>query len=131
MAKKITGFVKLQIPAGKRSASGRPRVVNTASTLDFAKTQCKNLKRRRFGYSVVITIYSDDPRSYHIPPVAFLLKAAKIEMRPPAKPSSARSPWNRSLKSPSGNCPILPPEAEAAVRTVKGTARSMGMEVVS
>ncbi|MBI3037627.1 50S ribosomal protein L11 [bacterium] len=141
MAKKITAFVKLQIPAGKANPAppvGPALGQHGVNIMDF----CKNFNARtqKEGDSVipvVITVYSD--RSYtfvtRTPPVAFLLKrAAHIEK---GSPTSGRTKIGKisidevteiaKRKMPDLTAGSL----EAAVSMVKGTARSMGLEVVS
>ena len=141
MAKKITGFVKLQIPAGKANPAppvGPALGQHGVNFMDF----CKNFNARtqKEGDSVipvVITIYSD--RSYtfitRIPPVAFLLKkAAKIEKgnATSGKTKLGKVTMAQITEIAKRKMPDLTAGSlEAAVRTVKGTARSMGMEIVA
>ena len=140
MAKKITAFVKLQIPAGKANPAppvGPALGQHGVNIMDF----CKNFNSRtqKEGDSiipVVITIYSD--RSYtfitRTPPVSFLLKkAAKIEKGNGTagktllgKVNLAQVTEIAKKKMPDLTAGSL----EAAISMVKGTARSMGMEVV-
>jgi large subunit ribosomal protein L11 len=140
MAKKITGFVKLQIPAGKANPAppvGPALGQHGVNIMDF----CKNFNARtqKEGDSiipVVITIYSD--RSYTFitktPPVSFLLKkAAKIDKgnatsgkTKVGKVSMAQVKEIAQRKMPDLTAGSL----DAAISMVKGTARSMGMEVV-
>ncbi len=140
MAKKIAAFVKLQIPAGKANPAppvGPALGQHGVNIMDF----CKNFNSRtqKEGDSiipVIITIYSD--RSYtfitRTPPVAFLLKkAAKLEKGAPTtgralvgKVTLAQVTEIAKKKMPDLTAGSL----DAAVRVVKGTARSMGIEVV-
>ncbi|MBF0499135.1 MAG: 50S ribosomal protein L11 [Candidatus Riflebacteria bacterium] len=140
MAKKITAFVKLQIPAGKANPAppvGPALGQHGVNIMDFCKTF--NARTQKEGDSivpVVITIYSD--RSYtfitRTPPVAFLLKkAAKIEKgnaipgrTKVGKVNAAQIAEIAKRKMPD----LTAGSIEAAISMVKGTARSMGMEVV-
>ena len=140
MAKKITALVKLQIPAGKANPAppvGPALGQHGVNIMDF----CKNFNSRtqKEGDSVipvVITIYSD--RSYtfitRTPPMAFLLKkAAKLEKGNPTpgrslqgKVTMAQVQEIAKRKMPE----LTAGSIDAAVSMVKGTARSMGLEVV-
>ena len=140
MAKKITGFVKLQIPAGKANPAppvGPALGQHGVNIMDF----CKNFNSRtqKEGDSiipVVITIYSDRSYSFitRTPPVSFLLKkAVKIEKGNGTagktllgKVNLAQITEIAKKKMPDLTAGSL----EAAISMVKGTARSMGMEVV-
>ena len=140
MAKKITGFVKLQIPAGKANPAppvGPALGQHGVNIMDF----CKNFNARtqKEGDSVipvVITIYSD--RSYtfitRTPPVAFLLKkAAKIEKGNGTPGKSLIGKVNLAQVTEIAKKKMVDLTAgslDAAISMVKGTARSMGMEVV-
>jgi large subunit ribosomal protein L11 len=140
MAKKITGFVKLQIPAGKANPAppvGPALGQHGVNIMDF----CKNFNARtqKEGDSVipvVITIYSD--RSYtfitRTPPVAFLLKkAAKLEKgnATPGRTILGKVNMAQVEEIAKRKMPDLTAASlEAAIKTVKGTARSMGLEVV-
>jgi len=139
MAKKVTGQIKLQIPAG--AATPAPPVGPAlgqvgVNIMDF----CKNFNARTQGQPgmvipVVITVYSD--RSYTFitktPPAAILLrKAAGIEKgsgepnkKKVGKVSKAQVEEIAKTKLPDLNAASL----EAAIRIIEGTARSMGLEV--
>jgi len=140
MAKRITALVKLQIPAAKANPAppvGPALGQHGVNIMDF----CKNFNSRtqKEGDSVipvVITIYSD--RSYtfitRTPPMAFLLKkAAKLEKGNPTpgrslqgKVTMAQVQEIAKRKMPD----LTAGSIDAAVSMVKGTARSMGLEVV-
>lgn len=139
MAKKVTGQIKLQIPAG--AATPAPPVGPAlgqagVNIMDF----CKNFNARTQGQPgmvipVVITVFSD--RSYTFitktPPAAILLrKAAGIEKgsgepnkKKVGKVSKAQVEEIAKTKLPDLNAASL----EAAVRIIEGTARSMGLEI--
>lgn len=140
MAKKITAFVKLQIPAGKANPAppvGPALGQHGVNIMDF----CKNFNNRtqKDGDTivpVVITIYAD--RSYSFitktPPVSFLLKkAAKLDKgnATPGKTVLGKVTMGQVKEIARKKMPDLTAGSlDAAVRMVKGTARSMGMEVV-
>jgi large subunit ribosomal protein L11 len=140
MAKKITGYVKLQIEAGKATPAppvGPALGQQGVNIMDFCKTfNARTQKEAGMIIPVVITVYSD--RSYTFitktPPAAVLLKkAAKIE-KGSGQPNKnkvgtvtkAQVAEIAKTKMPDLNAASL----EAAIRTVEGTARSMGLEVV-
>ena len=140
MAKKITGYVKLQIPAGEATPAppvGPALGQQGVNIMDF----CKNFNARTASQKgliipVVITVYAD--RSYTFitktPPASILLlKAAGI-------PKGSGTPNKEKVgkvtkqqveeiartKMPDLNAADL----AGAIRTVEGTARQMGIEIV-
>ncbi len=138
MAKKITGFVKLQIPAGKANPAPPvgtalgPQGINIMSF-------CKEFNARTQGQDSVlpveVTIYADKSFTFILktPPTAFLLKKeAGIEKGSgtpnKAKVGSVTQAQVRKIaemKMPDLNCESV----EAAMKMVAGAARSMGLEV--
>lgn len=140
MAKKIVGQIKLQIPAGKANPSppvGPALGQHGVNIMDF----CKNFNARTQGEEgmiipVVITVYGD--RSYTFitktPPAAVLLmKAAKIPKGSgvPNKNKVGKVTKDQVLEIAKLKMPDLNAfDIDAAVRTIEGTARSMGLEVV-
>jgi large subunit ribosomal protein L11 len=141
MAKKITGYIKLQCPAGKATPSppvgpalGQHGVNIMMFVKEFnARTAAPDLAG--LVIPVVITVYADRSFSFitKTPPAAILLlKAAKIEKGSgepnKKKVGSVSMKQVRDIatqKLPDLNCS----DVEAAVRTVLGTARSMGVSV--
>src|SRR5258706_1820308 len=140
MAKKITGSVKLQIEAGKATPAppvGTALGPQGVNIMDFCKNfNAKTAKDAGLIIPVIVTIYSD--RSYPFilktPPAAVLLKkAAKVEKGSgvPNKNKAGRVTRAQveeiaKLKMPDLNAADL----AAAMKTVEGTARSMGIDVV-
>jgi large subunit ribosomal protein L11 len=140
MAKKIQGYIKLQITAGKATPAppvGPALGQQGVNIMDFCKAfNAKTAKQEGLIIPVVITVYSD--RSYSFvtktPPAAILLKKvaglAKGSGAPNkekvGKVTRAQVEEIARTKLPDLNCGSV----EAAVRTVMGTARSMGIEVV-
>lgn len=138
MAKKVIGFVKLQIPAGKANPAPPvgtalgPQGINIMSF-------CKEFNARTQGQDAIlpaeITIYADKSFTFILktPPAAFLLKReAGVEKGSGApnrnKVGSVTKAQVRKiaeLKMPDLNTESL----EAAMAMIAGAARSMGLEV--
>lgn len=140
MAKKIQGYIKLQIPAGKATPAppvGPALGQQGVNIMDFCKAfNAKTAKQEGLIIPVVITVYVDRTYSFitKTPPAAILLKRvaglAKGSGTPNkekvGKVTRAQVEEIARTKLPDLNCDSL----ESAVRTVMGTARSMGIEVV-
>jgi len=140
MAKKVQGFVKLQIPAGKATPAppvGTALGPHGVNIMDFCKAfNARTAKDDGLIIPVVVTIYSD--RSYTFitktPPAAVLLKRAANIAKGSAEPNKTKVGTVTAKqveeiakqKMPDLNAESL----EAAVRTVAGTARSMGLDVI-
>ena len=140
MAKKITGYVKLQIPGGQATPAppvGTALGPQGVNIMDFCKAfNAKTAKEQGLIIPVIVTVYSD--RSYSFitktPPASVLLKkAAKLEKGSgvPNKNKVGKVTMKQveeiaKLKMVDLNTPDL----AAAIKTVEGTARSMGIEVV-
>ncbi len=139
MAKKVTGYVKLQIPAGQATPAppvGTALGPQGVNIMDFCKAfNARTAKEQGLIIPVIVTVYSD--RSYTFitktPPASVLLKkAAKLEKgsgvpnkNKVGKVSRKQVEEIARLKMPDLNTPDL----DAAIKTVEGTARSMGIEV--
>jgi len=138
MAKKVTGFVKLQIPAGK--ANPAPPVGTALGPQGInIMAFCKEFNARTQGQDTIlpveVTIYGDKSFTFVLktPPAAVLLKKeAGIEKGSGApnkiKVGSVTQAQIRKiaeLKMPDLNCDSV----EAAMAMVAGAARSMGLEV--
>jgi len=140
MAKKITAFVKLQIEAAKATPAppvGTALGPQGVNIMDFCKAfNARTQKDAGLIIPVVVTVYSD--RSYTFilktPPASVLLKkAAKLEKGSgvPNKTKVGKVTKKQveeiaKLKLPDLNAADL----SAAMKTVEGTARSMGIEIV-
>jgi large subunit ribosomal protein L11 len=140
MAKKIDGYIKLQIPAG--AATPAPPVgpalgQKSVNIMDFCKQfNARTQDQQGMIIPVVITVYTD--RSFDFvcktPPAAVLIKkAAGIEhasgtpnKEKVASITLAQAEEIAKTKMPDLNAASL----EAAVDMIKGTARSMGVTVV-
>jgi large subunit ribosomal protein L11 len=143
MAKKATGFVKLQIPAGKATpappvgpALGQAQVNIMEFCKQFnARTQQKELEG--LIIPVVITVYSDRTFTFvtKTPPASILLKRAANIAKGSGAPNKDKvgKVTEKQVadiakqKMPDLNAASL----DAAIKSVKGTARSMGIEVVA
>jgi len=139
MAKKVVGQIKLQIPAG--AATPAPPVGPAlgqagVNIMDFVKNfNARTASQAGLIIPVVVTVYAD--RSYTFitktPPAAVLLiKAAGIDKgsgepnkHKVGKVTRAQVEEIARTKMPDLNAASL----EAAVKTIEGTARSMGLEV--
>lgn len=140
MAKKITAFIKLQIPAGKANPSppvGPALGQHGVNIMDFCKAF--NAQTQSAGDTiipVVITVYSD--RSYSFitktPPASVLLKKAAGLERGSSNPKKervaeldgAKIREIAEVKMPDLNAFDL----DHAVRIIEGTARSCGITVI-
>lgn len=141
MAKKIVGYIKLQIPAGKANPSppvGPALGQRGLNIMEFCKAFNAATQKLEPGMPipVVITAYADRTFSFitKMPPVSyFIVKAAGL---PKGSKEPGRSKVGKITKAqaveiaekkmPDLNCSTV----EAAVSMVVGQARSMGVEVV-
>ena len=140
MAKKVVGQVKLQIEAAKATPAppvGTALGPQGVNIMDFCKAfNAKTAKDAGLIIPVVVTVYSDRSYSFILktPPASVLLKkAAKVEKGSgvPNKNRVGKVTMKQveeiaKLKLVDLNAADL----EAAKKTVAGTARSMGIEVV-
>ena len=140
MAKKITGYIKLQIPGGKATpappvgpALGQHGVNIPAFTKEF---NARTANQAGMIIPVVITVYQDRSFTFitKTPPAAVLIKKAcgiqsgsgKPNTTKVAKITKAQIKEIAELKMPDLNAGSI----EAAISMVAGTARSMGVTVV-
>jgi large subunit ribosomal protein L11 len=140
MAKKIQAQVKLQIAAGKATPAppvGTALGPHGVNIMDFCKAfNAKTAKDDGLIIPAVVTIYSDRSFSFitKTPPAAVLLKRAANIAKGSGEPNKTKvGTVTRKqvediarLKMPDLNCESM----DAAILTVKGTARSMGLDVV-
>ena len=139
MAKKVTGYIKLQVPAGKANPSppvGPALGQHGVNIMQFVKEfNARTADQAGMIIPVVITVFADRSFSFitKTPPAAvLLLKAAGVakgsgepNRRKVAKVTQAQIEDIAKIKMPDLNTTDL----EAASRTVAGTARSMGLIV--
>ena len=139
MAKKVTGYIKLQIPAAKATPAppvGPALGQHGVNIMGFCKEfNEKTASQAGLIIPVVITVYQD--RSYSFitktPPAAVLLKkAAGIESGSgtPNKTKVAKLPKAKVMEIAEMKMPDLnAADVDAAYRMICGTARSMGIVV--
>jgi large subunit ribosomal protein L11 len=140
MAKKVTGYIKLQVPAGQANPSppvGPALGQHGVNIMEFCKTFNAQTQGMEAGLPipVVITVYNDRSFTFitKTPPAAVLLrKAAGVEKGSGTPNTNKVGKVNRKqleeiakVKMPD----LTAADLDAAVRTVAGTARSMGIEV--
>jgi len=139
MAKKIVTNIKLQVPAGAANPSppiGPALGQHGVNIMEFCKQfNAKTQGQEGMIIPVVITVFSDRSFTFitKTPPAAILLKkAAQIAKGSPepnrnkvAKVTRAQVEEIAKLKMPDLNARDI----EAAVATISGTARSMGIEI--
>jgi large subunit ribosomal protein L11 len=141
MAKKITGYIKLQVPAGKANPSppiGPALGQRGVNIMDFCKTFNAQTGDQEVGTPLptVITVYADRSFSFvtKTPPASYLLKKAvglKSGSKEPGKATAGtikRSQLSEiaqiKMKDLNAN------DIDAATRIIEGSARAMGLEVV-
>ena len=139
MAKKVEGYIKLQIPAGKATPAppvGPALGQHGVNIVQFTKEfNAKTANQGDLIIPVVITVYQDKSFSFitKTPPAAVLLKkACKIESgsgvpnkQKVATISKAEVQKIAELKMPDLNAASI----ESAISMIAGTARSMGIVV--
>ncbi|MDY0269377.1 50S ribosomal protein L11 [Trichloromonas acetexigens] len=140
MAKKVIGQIKLQIPAGKANPSppvGPALGQHGVNIMEFCKAfNARTQSEEGMIIPVVITVYADRSFTFitKTPPAAVLLmKAAKIPKGSgvPNKNKVGKVTRDQVLEIAKLKMPDLNAfDVEAAVKTIEGTARSMGLEIV-
>jgi large subunit ribosomal protein L11 len=147
MAKKVEGFINLQVPAGAANPSppiGPALGQRGVNIMEFCKAFNAKTKEMEQGapIPVKITVYSDRSFTFEMrmPPATFLIKKA-AGMKPTGKPGSGSKEPGRTvagkvtmaqlkdiakIKMKDMNTDNL----DQAVKTLAGSARSMGLQVV-
>ena len=139
MAKKVEGYIKLQIPAGNANPAppvGPALGQKGVNIMDFCKQfNAKTQSQAGMIIPVVITVYADRSFSFvcKTPPAAVLLKKAAGLDTASGEPNKkkvatltyAQAEEIAKTKMPDLNAATL----EAATEMIKGTARSMGIVI--
>jgi large subunit ribosomal protein L11 len=140
MAKKVNGYVKLQVPAGSANPSppiGPALGQQGVNIMEFCKQFNAQTQKVEKGLPipVIITVYSDRSFTFVMktPPAAVLIRKAIGIEKGSGTPNTAKvGKISRKqleeiakLKTPD----LTAADLEAAVRTISGTARSMGVDV--
>ena len=139
MARKVTGYIKLQIPAGKATPSppvGPALGQHQLNIMDFCKAfNARTSDQEGMIIPVVITVYSDKTYTFitKTPPAAVLIKKAVNIAKGSGEPNltkvgkltQAQLEEIARIKMPDLNVYDI----EMAKRIVAGTARSMGVQV--
>ena len=146
--KKVTGQVKLQIPAGKANPAppvGPALGQHGVNIMEFCKqfnAQTQSQAKEGLIIPVIITIYADRSFSFQLktPPAAVLLKKAAGLHTEKKKGSGSHQPGKEKVGQVTKKQveqiakvkmqDMTAGSLEAAMRTVEGTALSMGIEVV-
>ncbi len=138
--KKITAYVKLQVPSGKANPAppiGPALGQHGVNIMEFCKQfNAKTAQMGDINIPVVITIYSDRSFTFitKTPPAADLIKKTLGLSKGSAKPNRDKvGQISRSqikeiaeTKLPDLNCT----DVNSAMRTIEGTAKSLGLEIV-
>ena len=140
MAKKVTSYIKLQVPAGQANPSppvGPALGQHGLNIMEFCKAFNAATQSTEAGLPipVVITVYSDRSFTFitKTPPAAILLQKAAGLKKGSGTPNTEKvGKVNRAQleEIATAKMPDLTAaDMDAAVRTIAGTARSMGIEV--
>ena len=140
MAKKVASYIKLQVPAGKANPSppvGPALGQHGVNIMEFCKAFNAQTQDVEPGLPipVVITVYSDRSFTFisKTPPAAILLlKAAGLEGGSGTPNTEKVGKVNRAQLEEIASAKmadLTAADIDAAVRTIAGTARSMGIEV--
>ena len=141
MAKKIDGYIKLNIPAGAANPSppvGPALGQRGVNIMEFCKAfnASTDSLEKNMPIPVVITVYADKSFSFitKTPPVSFYLKKAAGKEKGSSEPgrtvggsikiNQIREIAENKMKD------LNAADIEGAIEMVKGSARSMGLEVV-
>ena len=140
MAKKIVGYIKLQVPAGKANPSppiGPARGQRGLNIMEFCKAFNAQTQSMEPGLPipVVITAFADKSFTFEMktPPATILLKKAAGIQKGSARPHTdkvgkvTRAQLEEIAKAKQPD--LTAADLDAAVRIIAGSARSMGLEV--
>jgi large subunit ribosomal protein L11 len=140
MAKKIDGYIKLQVPAGKANPSppiGPALGQKGVNIMAFCKefNAATSSMEPGLPVPVEITVYNDKSFTFIMksPPAAFLIRKAAGAAKGSGVPNKTKvGKVNRAQLEEIANtktAELTAADLEAAVRTLAGTARSMGIDV--
>jgi large subunit ribosomal protein L11 len=140
MAKKVTAYVKLQVPAGKANPSppvGPALGQHGVNIMEFCKAFNAQTQQMEQGLPipVVITVYSDRSFTFIMktPPATVLLKKAvgldKGSPTPNTKKVGIVTRQQLEEIAKTKEPDLTAADLEAALRTIAGSARSMGLDV--
>ena len=140
MAKKVTAYVKLQVAAGKANPSppvGPALGQHGVNIMEFCKAFNAQTQGMEVGspVPVIISVYSD--RSFTVvmktPPASFLLKKAAGLTSGSGRPNTNKvgkvTRAQLETIATTKMADLTASDMDAAVRTIAGSARSMGLEV--
>jgi large subunit ribosomal protein L11 len=140
MAKKITGYIKLQVPAGKANPAppiGPALGQHGVNIMEFCKAF--NAKTAQMDpdlkVPVVITVYADRSFTFETktPPAADLLKKAAGVQKGSGKPNREKvGSISRDKIEEIARLKLVDlntTNLEAAIKTIEGTARNMGLNI--
>jgi large subunit ribosomal protein L11 len=141
MAKKIAGYIKLQVPAGAANPSppiGPALGQRGVNIMDFCKAfnAATTDLEKNMPIPTIITVYADKSFSFitKTPPATFLLKkAAKLDKgsKEPGKSSIGTIARSKVTEIAEAKFKDLNAnDLEAATKIIEGSARAMGLEVV-
>jgi len=141
MAKKITGYIKLQVPAGKANPSppiGPALGQRGVNIMEFCKAFNAATGDQEVGTPLptVITVYADRSFSFETktPPATYLIKKAanlKSGSKEPGKVSAGQIRRSQLAEIATAKMKDLNANnLDAATRIIEGSARAMGLEVV-
>lgn len=140
MAKKVAAYIKLQVPAGQANPSppvGPALGQHGVNIMEFCKAFNAKTQSMENGLPipVIITVYSDRSFTFitKTPPAAVLLRKAAGVPKGSGEPNTKKvGKVNREQLEEiarSKEPDLTAADMDAAVRTIAGTARSMGLEV--
>jgi large subunit ribosomal protein L11 len=140
MAKKVQGYIKLQVPAGSANPSppiGPALGQQGVNIMEFCKQFNAQTQKMEKGLPipVVITVYSDRSFTFIMktPPAAVLIRKAIGIEKGSGTPNTAKvgkiSRKQREEVAKMKQPDLTAADLEAAIRTIAGSARSMGVDV--
>ena len=141
MAKKITGYIKLQVPAGKANPSppiGPALGQRGVNIMEFCKAFNASTQELENGMPIptIITVYSDRSFTFvtKTPPATFLIKKAaglKSGSKTPGKASAGTIKRSQLAEiAQTKMADLNANDIDQATKIIEGSARSMGLQIV-